>query len=175
MFKAFDAAPASINFSEVYSALQTKIVEGQENPLAIISTAKLYEVQKYCSLTNHMWDGFWFLANRRAWEKVPDDMRAIVAKNINAAGMKEREDVAKLNASLRQNWTARASPSMSRTRRRSATNCGRPGSTRNGRANTATRPGSCWRIRRQAVVTWMQTLRIAGASMAHAELSASDR
>ena len=47
MFKAFDAAPASINFSEVYSALQTKIVEGQENPLAIISTAKLYEVQKY--------------------------------------------------------------------------------------------------------------------------------
>jgi tripartite ATP-independent transporter DctP family solute receptor len=67
MFKAFDAAPASINFSEVYSALQTKVVEGQENPLAIISTAKLYEVQKFCSLTNHMWDGFWFLANRRAW------------------------------------------------------------------------------------------------------------
>ena len=75
MFKAFDAAPASINFSEVYSALQTKIVEGQENPLAIISTAKLYEVQKYCSLTNHMWDGFWFLANRRAWEKLPEDMQ----------------------------------------------------------------------------------------------------
>ncbi len=66
MFKAFDAAPASINFNEVYSALQTKIVEGQENPLALISTAKLYEVQKYCSLTNHMWDGYWFLANRRA-------------------------------------------------------------------------------------------------------------
>ena len=75
MFKAFDAAPASINFNEVYSALQTKIVEGQENPLAIISTAKLYEVQKYCSLTNHMWDGFWFLANRRAWEKLPEDVR----------------------------------------------------------------------------------------------------
>jgi TRAP-type transport system periplasmic protein len=58
MFRAFDASPASINFSEVYSALQTRIVEGQENPLALISTAKLYEVQKYCSLTNHMWDGF---------------------------------------------------------------------------------------------------------------------
>ncbi len=102
MFKAFDAAPASINFSEVYSALQTKIVEGQENPLAIISTAKLYEVQKYCSLTNHMWDGFWFLANRRAWEKLPEDVRAIVAKNINAAGVKERADIAKLNAGLQQ-------------------------------------------------------------------------
>ncbi len=57
MFKAFDAAPASINLNETYSALQTKIVEGQENPLAVISTTKFYEVQKYCSLTNHMWDG----------------------------------------------------------------------------------------------------------------------
>jgi TRAP-type transport system periplasmic protein len=102
MFKAFDAAPASINFSEVYSALQTKIVEGQENPLAIISTAKLYEVQKYCSLTNHMWDGFWFLANRRAWEKLPENVRTIVAKNINAAAVNERADVAKLNAGLQQ-------------------------------------------------------------------------
>ena len=102
MFKAFDASPASINFSEVYSALQTKIVEGQENPLAIISTAKLYEVQKFCSLTNHMWDGFWFMANRRAWQAVPKDVQAIVAKHINAAAVSERADVAKLNAGLQQ-------------------------------------------------------------------------
>jgi tripartite ATP-independent transporter DctP family solute receptor len=102
MFKAFDASPASINFSEVYSALQTKIVEGQENPLALISTAKLYEVQKYCSLTNHMWDGFWFLANRRAWETLPEDVRTIVAKNINAAALNERGDTAKLNATVRE-------------------------------------------------------------------------
>ncbi len=100
MFKALDAAPASINFAEVYSALQTKVVEGQENPLAIIDTAKLYEVQKYCSMTNHMWDGFWFLANKKAWEKIPADVRAIVARNINEAGMKERIDVFKLNGSL---------------------------------------------------------------------------
>lgn len=102
MFKAFDAAPASINFAEVYSALQTKIVDGQENPLAVISTAKLYEVQQYCSLTNHMWDGFWFLANKRAWQRMPEDVREIVAKNFNEAGMKEREDVARLNASLQE-------------------------------------------------------------------------
>ena len=100
MFKAFDAAPTSINFNEVYSALQTKIVEGQENPLAVISTAKLNEVQKFCSLTNHMWDGFWFLGNRRAWERLPKDVQAIMAKHINAAGVKEREDTAKLNAGL---------------------------------------------------------------------------
>jgi tripartite ATP-independent transporter DctP family solute receptor len=102
MFKAFDAAPASINFNEVYSALQTRIVDGQENPLAIISTAKLYEVQKYCSLTNHMWDGFWFLANKAAWERLPADMRGIIAKHINEAGVNERADVAKLNANLQQ-------------------------------------------------------------------------
>jgi TRAP-type C4-dicarboxylate transport system substrate-binding protein len=102
MFKAFDAAPASINFSEVYSSLQTKVVEGQENPLAIISTAKLYEVQKFCSLTNHMWDGFWFLANRRAWERLPEGLRTTVARRINEAAVKEREDVAKLNAGLQQ-------------------------------------------------------------------------
>jgi len=100
MFEAFGASPASINFNEVYSALQTKIVDGQENPLAIIATAKLYEVQKYCSLTNHMWDGFWFLANRRAWQALPNDVRGIVAKHVNAAALKERDDVAKLNATL---------------------------------------------------------------------------
>jgi tripartite ATP-independent transporter DctP family solute receptor len=107
MFKALDSAPASINFAEVYSSLQTKIVDGQENPLAIISTAKLYEVQKYCSLTHHMWDGFWFLANRRAWEKLPADLRDIVARNIDAAGLRERDDVAELNASLQKELAAK--------------------------------------------------------------------
>jgi len=107
MFKAFDAAPASINFSEVYSALQTKVVEGQENPLALISTAKLYEVQKYCSLTNHMWDGFWFLANRSAWEALPQDVRPIVAKNINAAAVKARADTEKLNETVKNDLAAK--------------------------------------------------------------------
>jgi tripartite ATP-independent transporter DctP family solute receptor len=100
MFKALGAAPASINFNETYSALQTKVVEGQENPLAIIQTAKLYEVQKYCSLTNHMWDGFWFLANRRAWEKLPADVRTTVAKHINAAALNVRADVLALNGQV---------------------------------------------------------------------------
>ncbi|MBR3193969.1 TRAP transporter substrate-binding protein DctP, partial [Bosea sp. (in: a-proteobacteria)] len=107
MFKAFDSAPASINFAEVYTALQTKIVDGQENPLAIIATAKLFEVQKYLSLTNHMWDGFWFLANRRAWERLPQDLRTIVAKNIDAAALLERADVAKLNAGLQAELTSK--------------------------------------------------------------------
>jgi tripartite ATP-independent transporter DctP family solute receptor len=107
MFTAFEAAPASINFAEVYSALQTGVVDGQENPLAIISTAKLYEVQKFCSMTNHMWDGFWFLANKRAWEAMPEDLRQVVATNLNEAGVKEREDVAALNASLKDELTSK--------------------------------------------------------------------
>jgi tripartite ATP-independent transporter DctP family solute receptor len=97
MFKAFDASPASINFSEVYSALQTKIVEGQENPLAIIQTAKLYEVQKYCSQTNHMWDGFWFLANAKSWARLPKDVQTLIAKHINAGAERERDDIRRLN------------------------------------------------------------------------------
>ena len=100
MFKAFDASPASINFNEVYSSLQTKIVEGQENPLTLIENSKFYEVQKYCSITNHMWDGFWFLANRRAWERLPPDVRTIVAKHINAAALKERIDLAALGSTV---------------------------------------------------------------------------
>ena len=101
MFSAFGSAPASINFAEVYTALQTKVVDGQENPLAIISTAKLFEVQKFVSMTNHMWDGFWFLANRRAWERLPEDLRAVVAKHLNASAVEERADVAKLNATVK--------------------------------------------------------------------------
>jgi TRAP-type C4-dicarboxylate transport system substrate-binding protein len=107
MFKAFDASPTSINFNEVYSALQTRIVDAQENPLAIIATAKLNEVQKYCSLTNHMWDGFWFLANRRAWERLPEDVRSIAASHIDAAALNERQDVARLNATLQQDLAAK--------------------------------------------------------------------
>jgi tripartite ATP-independent transporter DctP family solute receptor len=102
MFKAFDSAPASINASEMYTALQTKVVDAQENPLSVISIFKLHEVQKYCSLTNHMWDGFWFLANRRAWERLPTQIREIAAKHLNAAAVAQRADIAALNSNLQQ-------------------------------------------------------------------------
>jgi tripartite ATP-independent transporter DctP family solute receptor len=107
MYKAFGSAPTAINFNEVYSALQSKVVEGQENPLAIVETAKLYEVQQFCSLTNHMWDGFWFLANRANWEALPEDIRAVVAKNINAAALAERADVAKLTEGLQSSLASK--------------------------------------------------------------------
>jgi tripartite ATP-independent transporter DctP family solute receptor len=101
MFAALGASPTSINFSEVYSALQTHIVDGQENPLNLIDTAKLYEVQKYCSLTNHMWDGFWFLANRRAWDQLPKDVQEVVTREINRAAEAERADIASANMQVK--------------------------------------------------------------------------
>ena len=102
MFEALGAAPASINFSEVYSALQTKIVEGQENPLINIETAKLYEVQKYISMTHHMWDSFIMLGNGRNWAKLPPDVQAVIAKNFNASAEDQRKDYADSDESMRK-------------------------------------------------------------------------
>ena len=67
LFQALEAAPASINFSEAYLALQTKIVDGTDLPLITFATAKLWEVQRYVSVTNHMWDGLWQVFNARKW------------------------------------------------------------------------------------------------------------
>ena len=107
LFKSLGASPTSINFAEVYSALQTKVVDGQENPPAIISAAKLYEVQKYCSLTNHMWDGWWLLVNRRSWQSLPKDIQETFAKTVNAAAIVQREDVAKQNETLKVDLAAK--------------------------------------------------------------------
>ncbi len=107
LFKALRASPTSINFSEVYSALQTKVVEGQENPLAIIQIAKLYEVQKYCSMTGHMWDGQWVLANGKSWGRLPADLQAIVTKNVTAAVVNQREDMVKLNETVETDLKAK--------------------------------------------------------------------
>ena len=107
LFKSLGASPTGINFAEVYSALQTKIVDGQENPPAIISAAKLFEVQKYCSMTNHMWDGWWFLMNRGAWGQLPPDLQATFSRIINASALAEREEVARQNDTLKADLAAK--------------------------------------------------------------------
>ncbi len=106
MFQAFGAAPASINFSEVYSALQTKIVEGQENPLVNIYTAKLYEVQKYVSITRHMWDGFIMLGNGKNWRSLPKDVQALITKNLNGSAEDQRADYASTDGDYRKKLEA---------------------------------------------------------------------
>ena len=100
MFRALGTSPTAINFVEVYTALQTKVVDGQENPLALIDAAKFYEVQKFCSLTGHMWEGFWMVANKRNFEQLPTDLRATTMKLLNEGAVKQRADMAALNATL---------------------------------------------------------------------------
>ena len=99
MFKGLGAAPGSLQFAELYTALQTKVYDAQENPLSIIQIAKMYEVQKYCSLTNHMWDGWWMIINGRAWKELPPDLQKILSGAFNDAIVKERADVRALNDS----------------------------------------------------------------------------
>src|SRR5205807_2506934 len=107
LFKALEASPTPINFNELYSALQTKVVEGQENPLAIIATTRLYEVQKTCSLTGHVWDGYWILGNKRAFDRLPKDVQEIVTREFDRSAMDQRADIAKLSESLRADLTSK--------------------------------------------------------------------
>jgi tripartite ATP-independent transporter DctP family solute receptor len=107
LFKALDAGPAPINFNELYSALQTKVVEGEENPLPIIATTRLYEVQKSCSLTGHVWDGYWILGNKRAFERLPKDLQDAVTRELDRSTAEQRADVAELSFSLRQDLSVK--------------------------------------------------------------------
>jgi tripartite ATP-independent transporter DctP family solute receptor len=102
LFSALQAAPTSINFSELYSALQTRVVDGQENALPIINSGRLYEVQKYCSVTNHMWDGYWIVANSAAFNGLPPELRTIVEQSLRNAVMAQRKEIASLNTSLQK-------------------------------------------------------------------------
>src|SRR5262249_18373402 len=86
---------------------QTKVVDAQENSLVIAWTANLFEVQSYVSLTNHRWDGFWFLANRANWEALPENIRTVITKHINAAAVAERADIAAWNQTLEKDLTGK--------------------------------------------------------------------
>jgi tripartite ATP-independent transporter DctP family solute receptor len=107
LFSGLGALPSSISYSELYSALQTHIVEGQENPLAQVSTGKLYEVQKYCALSNHCWSGYWIIGNRRALAGLPADLLEIVNRNFDEAAIKERADLLAMDRSLQADLTAK--------------------------------------------------------------------
>lgn len=107
LFKSLGAASTPINFNELYSALQTKVVEGQENPLTLIANSKLYEVQKNCAMTGHTWDGYWMVANKRSMDALPAPLRAIVNKHMNAAAVAQRADSEKLAVSLQADLAAK--------------------------------------------------------------------
>ncbi len=145
MFKALGAAPTAINFNELYMALQTKVVDAQENPLALIESAKLYEVQKYVSMTGHIWDGHYILANAKRWSALPADVRDVISRNFSAAALKEREDVARQNGEFEGQLKKAGLRLTLRRRHRSAKPLRRMGFMRSGRSGTAMRLGLSWR------------------------------
>jgi tripartite ATP-independent transporter DctP family solute receptor len=100
LFHSLGAAPTPMNFSELYTALQTRVVDGQENPLANIEFGRFYEVQKYLTMSSHMWGGYWLLANGDFWKSLPPDVQAVVTRNASKYTDRQRSDVMKLNDSL---------------------------------------------------------------------------
>jgi TRAP-type transport system periplasmic protein len=100
LFTALGASPTSINLNELYTSLQTKVVDAQENPLVLIEAGKFYEVQKYCSMTGHLWDGCWPIANAKIWKGLPADAQTLISRVFDEETIKQREDAARLNIEL---------------------------------------------------------------------------
>lgn len=100
VFKSLGAEPTAINTNRLYESLKSGIVEGQENPLAIVDGFKLYEVQKYVSLTSHMWSGYNLLANLNVWRKLGPDLQTVVQRNAEKYVKLQRADNVALNAAL---------------------------------------------------------------------------
>jgi tripartite ATP-independent transporter DctP family solute receptor len=75
MFSAWGANPTPMSFSEVFVGLQTGVIDGQENPLTNINGAKLNEVQKYLSVTGHVYTPSYLTAGAGQWAKLPEDVR----------------------------------------------------------------------------------------------------
>jgi tripartite ATP-independent transporter DctP family solute receptor len=100
-FRALGADPITINSSGIYAALESGRVDAQENPLALLDLFKLYEVVKYVSVTNHMWSGFNLLAHLPTWTRLPNDIQAVIERNVTTYVRLQRRDQERANAALR--------------------------------------------------------------------------
>ena len=94
MFAAMGANPQQINWGETYLALQSGVVDGQENPLANIYAAKLYEVQKYLSFTNHKYEATALFMSTAAWGRLSEGDRKIVREAAAEAQPVQRKSMA---------------------------------------------------------------------------------
>lgn len=106
-FQSLGASPTPISLSELYTSLQTHVVDGQENPLLLIEQQKFYEVQKYVSMSDHIWSGYWTLVNQDVWNRMPKDIQTIVSREMNRAVLLARNDNVILNRSVRDKLTRR--------------------------------------------------------------------
>ena len=96
-FKALGAIPVVLPFSEVYSALQQGVVDGQENTISNIYTKKFYEVQRYMTMTNHGYLGYLVVMSKKFWNRLPDNLKKVILEAMKEATEKERVWAKKLN------------------------------------------------------------------------------
>lgn len=83
--KLVGASPTPMSFAEVYLALQTNSVDGQENPLSTVQAQKFYEVQKYLAMTNHILNDQLYLVGNETWNELPKDLQGVVKKSAQNA------------------------------------------------------------------------------------------
>ncbi len=100
---AIPVPPTTIN--KMYETLKSGAAQGQTDPLAVIELFKLYEVQKYVSMTNHLWGGFNLIANLKTWTNLPKDVRGAIERNAVKFVRIQRKENADLNGSLRPRLT----------------------------------------------------------------------
>jgi TRAP-type C4-dicarboxylate transport system substrate-binding protein len=101
--KALGANPTPLPFPELYAALEQKAVDGQENPVATINGAKLYEVQKHLALTGHQYNPQSVIISKKFWEKLSAAEKKIVAEAATESAKFQREKARALEASILDN------------------------------------------------------------------------
>jgi TRAP-type transport system periplasmic protein len=106
LFKALGASPTPMGSSELYSALQTKVVDGTSAPLVTLESARWYEAQKYISLTNHSWSGLISIANESAWKSLPADLQGVIERNNGKYSALARANTKALNQSMAAKLTS---------------------------------------------------------------------
>lgn len=92
MFNSFGANAVPLPFSELFTALETKTVDGQENPVTTIESSKFYEVQKYLSITKHVYSPWIVLASKKWWDGLSADERKVIQESAAASRDFERKD-----------------------------------------------------------------------------------
>ena len=99
-WKTLGATPVVTNLDKAYEALKSGAAEAQSDPLSIVEALKFYEVQKYASMTNHMWTGFNLIANLKTWQRLPAGVQGIIERNAAKYVRLQRADNNALNAAL---------------------------------------------------------------------------
>jgi tripartite ATP-independent transporter DctP family solute receptor len=90
-FKSMGANPTPMPFSEIFSALQEKTIDGQENPSTTNFLQKYYEVQKFSTLSNHFYSPFVFMYSKRLWDTLSKEDQTLILKAAKEAGMYQRK------------------------------------------------------------------------------------